>query len=55
MAHDFGRKKFIELHCISPDTMIHGINKIRQNIGKSTFLARTDRKYSKRNYQHCKT
>lgn len=46
MAHGFGRNIFTELHCVSSDAILRGMNRIRRNV--RTF-ARTDGKYSKDN------
>jgi hypothetical protein len=47
MAHGFGRNIFTELHCVSPDTTVRGMNRLRRNV---RIFARTDGNYSKDNY-----
>ena len=49
MARGFGRNIFTELHCVSPDTIIRGMNRLRRIV---LIFARTDGNYSKANYQH---
>ena len=52
MAHGCGRNIFTELYCVSPDTILRGMNRIRRNV---RIFARTDGNYSEDNYQHYNT